>query len=66
MSSLFPEFPIEPSTSSIRSGPDGALSDCSMDILHEIAMLAVCNDASKIVHLRDVFHNKREIILVLE
>ena len=37
-----------------------------MDILHEIAMLAVCNDASKIVHLRDVFHNKREIILVLE
>ena len=49
-----------------RSGPDCTLRDCSMDILHEIAMLAVCNDANKIVHLRDVFHNKHEIILVLE
>lgn len=40
--------------------------DCSMEILHEIAMLSVCNDSNKIVHLKDVFQNKHEIILVLE
>ena len=40
--------------------------DCSMEILHEIAMLAMCNESNKIVHLKDVFQNKHEIILVLE
>lgn len=40
--------------------------DCSMEILHEIAMLSVCTDSNKIVHLKDVFQNKHEIILVLE
>ena len=37
-----------------------------MEILHEIAMLSVCTDSNKIVHLKDVFQNKHEIILVLE
>ena len=40
--------------------------DCSMEILHEIAMLSVCNDSNKIVHLKEVFQNRHEIILVLE
>jgi len=40
--------------------------DCSVEILHEIAMLSVCTDSNKIVHLKDVFQNKHEIILVLE
>ena len=40
--------------------------DCSMEILHEITMLSVCTDSNKIVHLKDVFQNKHEIILVLE
>ena len=40
--------------------------DCSMEILHEIAMLSVCTDSNKIVHLKDVFQNRHEIILVLE
>ena len=40
--------------------------DCSMDILHEIAILSVCTDSNKIVHLKDVFQNRHEIILVLE
>ncbi len=40
--------------------------DCSAEILHEIAMLAACNNAAKVVHLRDVFQNRNEIILVLE
>ena len=40
--------------------------DCSMEILHEIAMLSVCMDSNKIVHLKDVFQNRHEIILVLE
>ena len=40
--------------------------DCSAEILHEIAMLAACNDSTKIVHLKDVFQNRHEIILVLE
>ena len=40
--------------------------DCSMEILHEICMLSVCNDSNKIVHLKEVFQNRHEIILVLE
>jgi len=40
--------------------------DCSVEILHEIAMLSACTDSNKIVHLKDVFQNKHEIILVLE
>ena len=40
--------------------------DWSMGILHEIAMLSVCMDSNKIVHLKDVFQNRHEIIMVLE
>jgi hypothetical protein len=40
--------------------------DCSVEVLHEIAMLSVCTQSDKIVHLKDVFENKNEIILVLE
>ncbi|TRY79217.1 hypothetical protein TCAL_05887 [Tigriopus californicus] len=40
--------------------------DCSMEVLHEIAMLYICNESNKIVHLKDVFQNRYEIILVLE
>eukprot|EP00095_Tigriopus_kingsejongensis_P003133 snap_masked-scaffold438_size171652-processed-gene-0.7 protein:Tk03133 transcript:snap_masked-scaffold438_size171652-processed-gene-0.7-mRNA-1 annotation:"death associated protein" len=40
--------------------------DCSMEILHEIAMLYLGNESNKIVHLKDVFQNRHEIILVLE
>jgi hypothetical protein len=40
--------------------------DCSMEILHEIAMLSACADSNRIVHLKDVFQNRHEIILVLE
>ena len=40
--------------------------DCSMEILHEIAMLSACTDSNKIVHLKDVFQNLQGIILVLE
>ena len=29
-------------------------------------MLSVCTDSNKIVHLKDVFQNRHEIILVLE
>jgi hypothetical protein len=29
-------------------------------------MLAACADSNRIVHLKDVFQNKHEIILVLE
>ena len=40
--------------------------DFSVEVLHEIAMLSVCTQSDKIVHLKDVFENKNEIILVLE
>ena len=40
--------------------------DCSMEVLHEIAMLSVCRESNKIVHLKDVFQNRHEIVLVLE
>lgn len=40
--------------------------DCSMEILHEIAMLSACAESNRIVHLKDVFQNRHEIILVLE
>ncbi|XP_040578625.1 uncharacterized protein [Lepeophtheirus salmonis] len=40
--------------------------DYSMEVLHEIAMLSLCNQSSNIVHLKDVFQNRNEIILVLE
>ena len=40
--------------------------DCSMEVLHEIAMLSVCRESNKIVHLKDVFQNRQQIILVLE
>ncbi len=40
--------------------------DCSAEILHEVAMLAACATSNKIVHLRDVFQNRHEVILVLE
>ena len=40
--------------------------DCSVEVLHEIAMLSVCTQSDKIVHLKDVFENQNEIILVLE
>ena len=39
--------------------------DCSMEVLHEIAMLSACTDSKNIVHLKDVFQNKHEILLVL-
>ena len=45
---------------------NGISNDCSMEILHEIAMLSVCTDSNKIVNLKDVFQNKHEIILVME
>ena len=40
--------------------------DCTMEVLHEIALLSICAESNKIVHLKDVFENKHEIILVLE
>ena len=40
--------------------------DWSMEVLHEIAMLSVCRESNKIVHLKDVFQNRHEIVLVLE
>ena len=40
--------------------------DCTMEVLHEIALLSICAESNKIVHLKDVFQNKHEIILVLE
>ncbi len=40
--------------------------DCTMEVLHEIALLSICSESNKIVHLKDVFQNKYQIILVLE
>jgi len=40
--------------------------DCTTEVLHEIALLSICAESSKIVHLKDVFQNKHEIVLVLE
>jgi len=40
--------------------------DCTTEILHEIALLSICAESNKIVHLKDVFQNKHEIVLVLE
>lgn len=40
--------------------------DCTGEVLHEIALLSVCAESNKIVHLKDVFQNKHEIILILE
>jgi len=40
--------------------------DCTTEVLHEIALLSICAESNKIVHLKDVFQNKHEIILVLE
>ena len=37
-----------------------------MGILRKIAMLLVCTDYKKIVHLKDVFQNKHEIFQVFE
>ena len=43
-----------------------AMVDSTIEILHEIAVLSVCMDSNKIVHLKDVFQTANEIILVLE
>jgi len=40
--------------------------DCTTEVLHEIALLSICADSNKIVHLKDVFQNQHEIVLVLE
>ena len=40
--------------------------DYTMAVLHEIALLSMCAGSNKIVHLKDVFQNKQELILVLE
>jgi len=40
--------------------------DCTTEVLHEIALLSICAESNKIVHLKDVFQNKHEIVLVLE
>jgi serine/threonine-protein kinase GIN4 len=40
--------------------------DCTTEVLHEIALLSICSESSKIVHLKDVFQNHQEIVLVLE
>merc|ERR1719398_640761 len=40
--------------------------DCTTEVLHEIALLSICADSNKIVHLKDVFQNQYEIVLVLE
>jgi len=40
--------------------------DCTTEVLHEIALLSICSESNKIVHLKDVFQNQHEIILVLE
>ena len=40
--------------------------DCTTEVLHEIALLSMCAGSNKIVHLKDVFQNKQELILVLE
>ena len=40
--------------------------DYTMAVLHEIALLSMCTGSNKIVHLKDVFQNKQELILVLE
>ena len=40
--------------------------DCTMEVLHEIALLSICSESNKIVHLKDVFQNKYQIILILE
>jgi len=40
--------------------------DCTTEVLHEIALLSICAESSKIVHLKDVFQSKHEIVLVLE
>merc|ERR1719228_2004538 len=40
--------------------------DCTTEVHHEIALLSICADSNKIVHLKDVFQNKHEIVLVLE
>lgn len=40
--------------------------DCTTEVLHEIALLSICSESNKIVHLKDVFQNQHEIVLVLE
>jgi len=40
--------------------------DCTTEVLHEIALLSICAESNKIVHLKDVFQNQHEIVLVLE
>ena len=40
--------------------------DCTVEVLHEIALLSICAESNNIVHLKDVFQNKHEVVLVLE
>ncbi|XP_034937556.1 probable serine/threonine-protein kinase MARK-A [Chelonus insularis] len=40
--------------------------DCSTELHHEIALLSLCSQSPRVVHLHDVYETSKEIILVME
>ncbi|KAK9308101.1 hypothetical protein QLX08_001818 [Tetragonisca angustula] len=41
-------------------------ADCSAELRHEIALLSLCSQSSRVIRLHDVYETPKEIILVME